>query len=51
MAFHMNDDGTVKIITPPKTLTDKERKILEDAPINKELIEKAKNTKFNVVYG
>ncbi len=51
MAFHMNEDGTVSIITPPKTLTDKERKILEDAPVNKALIEKAKNTTFNVVYG
>ena len=51
MAFHMNEDGTVSIITPPKTLTDKEKKILEDAPINRKLIEEAKNTKFNVVYG
>ena len=51
MAFHMNEDGTVSIVTPPKTLTDKEKKILEDAPINRKLIEEAKNTKFNVVYG
>ncbi len=51
MALHMNENGTVTIVTPPKTLTDKERKILEDAPINKELMEKVKNTKFNVVYG
>lgn len=51
MAFHMNEDGTVKIVTPPKTLTNKEKKILEDAPVNKSLIAKAVNTKFNVVYG
>jgi predicted urease superfamily metal-dependent hydrolase len=51
MALHMNEDGTVSIIIPPKTLTDKERKILEEAPINHELIKKAMNTNFNVVYG
>ena len=51
MALHMKDDGTATIVTSPKTLTDKKRKILENAPINKTLIEEAKNTKFNVAYG
>ncbi len=51
MALHIDEKGKVQIITPPKTLTDKEKKILEDAPINTALINEAKNTKFNVVYG
>ena len=51
MALHIDKDGKVEVITPPKTLTDKEREILENAPINKELIQKAKNTHFNIVYG
>lgn len=51
MALHIDKDGKVKVITPPKTLNKKEKQILENAPINKELIQKAKNTNFNVVYG
>jgi hypothetical protein len=51
MALHMDKSGKISIITPPKTLTDKEKKILENAPINKALIKEATNTKFTVVYG
>lgn len=51
MALHMDKDGKVKIITPPKNLTTKERKILEDAPVDTKLLSKAKKMKFNVVYG
>lgn len=51
MALHMDKNGQVSIVTPPKTLTDKERKILENAPVNKKLIKEASSTKFNVVYG
>lgn len=51
MALHIDKDGKVQVITPPKTLSDKERKTLENAPINKKLIQKAKNTNFNIVYG
>ncbi len=51
MALHIDKDGKVQIITPPQKLTDKEKSILENAPINKELIQKAKTTNFNIVYG
>lgn len=51
MALHIDKDGRIEVITPPKTLTDKEKQILENAPINKELIQKARTTNFNIVYG
>lgn len=47
----MDKYGKVRITTPPKNLTDKERKILEDAPVDTKLLSKAKKIKFNVVYG
>lgn len=51
MALHMDKSGKISIITPPKTLIDKEKKILENAPINKALIKEARNTKFTIVCG
>jgi predicted urease superfamily metal-dependent hydrolase len=51
MALYIDDNGKVQIITPPKTLTDKERKILEDAPVNRELIKEAMSINFNIVNG
>ena len=51
MALHIDKTGNVQIVTPPKKLTDRERKILDDMKVNEKLIAKALNTKFNVVYG
>ena len=34
MALHIDSNGKVQIVTPPKTLTDNERKILEDMKVN-----------------
>ena len=51
MALHVDIDGKVQIITPPKTLTANEKKILDDMKVNEILINEAINTKFNVVYG
>jgi hypothetical protein len=51
MALHIDKDGVVQIVTPPKKLTDAEKKILENAIVNEVLIYKAVNTQFNVVYG
>ena len=51
MALHINKDGKVEVITPPQKLTDKEKDILEKAPINKALIEKAMSINFNIVNG
>jgi len=51
MALTIDKDGRVKNISPPKTLTKKERYILETAPTDTKLLQKAKHTNFNVVYG
>ncbi|MEA1919546.1 MAG: hypothetical protein U9N52_06885 [Campylobacterota bacterium] len=51
MALHVDKNGTVEIVTPPKKLTSDERKILEEMKVNEKLINEAVNTKFNVVYG
>ena len=51
MALHIDKSGKVQIVTPPKKLTYDERKILEDMKVNEKLINKAINTKFNVIYG
>ena len=51
MALHVDKNGNVQIVTPPKTLTNDERKILENMKVNEKLISEAINTKFNVVYG
>ena len=42
-------DGKVINVSPPKTLTKEQRKALEDAPINHELIKRATSRKYNVV--
>ena len=51
MALHVDSNGNVQIVTPPKKLTQDERKILENIKVNEKLIDEAVNTKFNVVYG
>jgi hypothetical protein len=51
MALHIDEKGKIQIITPPKTLTDKERKILEESPVNHKLIEEAMSINFNIVNG
>lgn len=51
MALHIDINGNVQIVTPPKKLTSDERKILENIEVNEKLINEAVNTKFNVVYG
>lgn len=47
----MDKDGKVKIIQPPQKLTEKEKKNLENIPVNKELIKKAMSINFNIVNG
>ena len=42
-------DNKVIYIAPPKKLTEKEKKMLEDAPINEKLIKRATSRKYNVV--
>jgi hypothetical protein len=42
-------DGKVVSITPPKTLTKKQRQKMEDAPINEKLIREATSRKYNIV--
>jgi len=51
MALHMDKNGKIEIVTPPKKLTKEEKSILEDSKINKELIKQAKNINFNIIYG
>ena len=42
-------DNKVIYVAPPKKLSAKERKMLEDAPVNHKLIKKATSRKYNVV--
>ena len=42
-------DNKVVYVAPPKKLTEKEKKMLEDAPINHKLIQRATSRKYNVV--
>ena len=42
-------DNKVVYVAPPKKLTAKEKKILEDAPVNHKLIKRATSRKYNVV--
>lgn len=42
-------DNKVVYVAPPKKLTVKEKKILEDAPVNHKLIKRATSRKYNVV--
>ena len=51
MALHIDTSGKVQIVTPPKTLTNDEKKILDNMKVNEALISEAVNIKFNVVYG
>ena len=51
MTLHLDNNGKIQIVTPPKTLTSQEKQILENTPVNEKLLQEASNTKFNVVYG
>ncbi len=51
MALHIDKSGKVQIVTPPKKLTQDERKTLEEMKVNEKLINLALQTEFNVVYG
>jgi len=51
MALYIDKNGKVQIVTPPKTLTNDEKKILDNMKVNEALINEAVNIKFNVVYG
>jgi hypothetical protein len=51
MALHIDKNGNVKVVLPPKELTLEEKKKLENVPVNEELIQKALQTRFTVVYG
>ena len=42
-------DNKVVYVAPPKKLTSKEKKMLEDAPVNHKLIKRATSRKYNVV--
>jgi len=48
MALAIKDNKVVYIV-PPKKLTAKETKMLEDAPLNHKLIKRATSRKYNVV--
>jgi len=48
MALIIKNDKVV-YVAPPKKLTSTEKKILEDAPVNHELIKRATLRKYNVV--
>ena len=42
-------DGKVITIAPPRNLTKKQLKKIEDTPINEKLIQSATSRKYNVV--
>jgi hypothetical protein len=42
-------DNKVIYVSPPKKLTAEEKKILENAPINEELIKRATSRKYKIV--
>jgi len=42
-------DNKVVYVAPPKKLTEKEKKMLEDTPVNHKLIKRATSRKYNVV--
>jgi len=42
-------NNKVIYITPPKKLTTKEKKILEETPINHKLIQRATSRKYTIV--
>ncbi len=43
-------NGKVINIMPPKNLTKKQLKKMEDTPINKNLVKSATSRKYNIVY-
>ncbi len=42
-------NNKVVYVSPPKKLTSKERKIFENAPVNKKLIKRATSRKYKIV--
>jgi len=42
-------DNKVVYVAPPKKLSAKERKVLEDTPVNKKLIEKATSRTYKII--
>jgi len=42
-------DNKVVYVTPPKKLSDKEKKIFEEAPLNQKLIKRATKRKYKIV--
>ena len=48
MALAIKNEKVV-YITPPKKLTEKELKKLEDTPVNKKLIKKATSRKYKII--
>ena len=42
-------DNKVVYIAPPKKLTTKEKKMLEDTPVDHKLIKRATSRKYNIV--
>jgi hypothetical protein len=42
-------DNKVVYVSPPKKLTAKEKKMLEDTPVNYKLIKRATSRKYNIV--
>jgi hypothetical protein len=51
MALHLDKNGKVQVVTPPKTLTVEEKARLDNAPLNTTLIKEASKIKFNVKNG
>ena len=43
-------DGEVVAVVPPKRLTKKQLKKMEETPINEKLIKQATSRKYNIVY-
>jgi len=48
MALTIKDTKVIYVV-PPKKLTAKEKKMLEEAPVNHKLIKRATSRKYNVV--
>ena len=48
MALVIKNDKVV-YVAPPKKLTEKEKKMLEETPVNEKLIKRATSRTYNVV--
>lgn len=49
MALTINQDKKVVYVAPPKKLDDKQREMLDSAPVNKKLIKRATSRKYKVI--